>query len=126
MSGILGIDNVMFKVGDFEDARDFYTNLLGLEESYCFADKQMVGYALGNEAPGLTLSVSDAPGCGRFWLEVANAADFKKAIDSRINTISPLFDINTGQAFEITDPWGNVIGFTDYIYKPELARKPMQ
>jgi catechol 2,3-dioxygenase-like lactoylglutathione lyase family enzyme len=123
MNNILGIDNVMFKVGNFEEARNFYTNLLGLKESYCFADKQMVGYALGNEAPGLTLSPGNTPGGGRLWLEVPNAKDFQKTINPCIKIISPLFDIYTGQAFEIQDPWGNIIGFTDYIYKPELARK---
>lgn len=27
-----------------------------------------------------------------------------------------------GWAFELRDPWGNVIGFTDYTLKPALGR----
>ena len=32
------------------------------------------------------------------------------------------FLIPTGWAFEVTDPWGNVVGFTDYVERPEMGR----
>jgi predicted enzyme related to lactoylglutathione lyase len=37
--------------------------------------------------------------------------------------LAPPFLIPTGWAFEVQDPWGNVIGFTDYTAKPELGRR---
>jgi hypothetical protein len=41
--------------------------------------------------------------------------------------IAPLddpFPVATGWTVEIADPWGNVIGFTDYGKRPELGRRP--
>jgi hypothetical protein len=32
------------------------------------------------------------------------------------------FRIPTGWAFEMQDPWGNTIGFTDYSFQPALGR----
>lgn len=29
----------------------------------------------------------------------------------------------TGWTVEVTDPWGNVLGFTDYTKRPELGRR---
>jgi hypothetical protein len=31
-------------------------------------------------------------------------------------------EIFTGWVVEVADPWGNVLGLTDYVKKPELAR----
>jgi predicted enzyme related to lactoylglutathione lyase len=39
-----------------------------------------------------------------------------------VATLAEPFQIPTGWAFEIRDPWGNVLGFTDYTSKPELGR----
>ena len=33
----------------------------------------------------------------------------------------PTFEINTGWEIEFADPWGNVIGLTDYVKDPAKA-----
>jgi hypothetical protein len=32
------------------------------------------------------------------------------------------FAVATGWTVELADPWGNVLGFTDYTKRPELGR----
>jgi predicted enzyme related to lactoylglutathione lyase len=33
------------------------------------------------------------------------------------------FSVATGWTVEVADPWGNVLGFTDYTKRPELGRR---
>ncbi|MEV6151210.1 hypothetical protein AB0L53_12800 [Nonomuraea sp. NPDC052129] len=33
------------------------------------------------------------------------------------------FEVFTGWTVEIADPWGNVIGLTDYVKQPRLSRR---
>jgi predicted enzyme related to lactoylglutathione lyase len=35
------------------------------------------------------------------------------------------FEIPTGWTVEIADPWGNVVGLTDYVKAPAMARRPL-
>ncbi len=44
---------------------------------------------------------------GRVWLEVLDAP----------------FQVATGWTVEVTDPWGNTIGFTDYTTMPARGRQ---
>jgi hypothetical protein len=32
------------------------------------------------------------------------------------------WELRTGWVVEVADPWGNLIGFTDYLHAPERAR----
>jgi predicted enzyme related to lactoylglutathione lyase len=36
--------------------------------------------------------------------------------------LAPPVQIPTGWVVEVADPWGNVLGFTDYCGHPDLAR----
>src|SRR6266699_7173713 len=58
--GVLGIDNVLFDVGDLEAARRFYGELLGLEEKFAFPRVGLVCFRLGDEEPGLLVRASGA------------------------------------------------------------------
>lgn len=120
MSGILGVDNALFDVGDLERARAHYARL-GLCER--FAVPGLVMYALGDERPGLLLRAVDAlpesTALGpHVWLEVADSARW--AADHELD--EPVRDTRTGRVVEIADPWGNTLGFTDYVFQPSLAR----
>ena len=44
-------------------------------------------------------------------------------IDCRAELLDEVFSVATGWTAEIADPWGNVLGFTDYTKRPELARR---
>ena len=82
-------------------------------------------FAIGDEVPGLGISVAERPaGAGhKVWLEVPYAQSAAaELVASGVVPLSPPFSIPTGWAFEIEDPWGTVIGFTDYVHRPELGR----
>ncbi|GGX67728.1 hypothetical protein GCM10010510_10170 [Streptomyces anandii JCM 4720] len=59
------------------------------------------------------------------WLEVADArAAARELTASGIVLLDQPFAVATGWSVEIADPWGNVLGFTDYTKRPELGRRP--
>jgi catechol 2,3-dioxygenase-like lactoylglutathione lyase family enzyme len=43
---VLGIDNVMFAVGDFATTRRFYGEILGFPEKFAFEEAGIVGSGL--------------------------------------------------------------------------------
>jgi predicted enzyme related to lactoylglutathione lyase len=127
---VLGVDNIMFAVGDLNQARAFYESKLGLEVKFALPQAGIVGYRLGPEEPGLLIRAQegleptmprDTP---RLWLEVADArATAATLADAGITPLAAPFEINTGWVVEIGDPWGNVLGFTDYSKDPARGRR---
>jgi predicted enzyme related to lactoylglutathione lyase len=129
MPDILGVDNVLFAVGDFARARDFYGHRVGLEVRFEFEDIGLIGFRLGKEEPGLLARVEEvperAPGptSARLWLEVADArAAGAQLIEAGLEPVAEVREINTGWVIEFADPWGNVVGLTDYVKQPERGR----
>jgi predicted enzyme related to lactoylglutathione lyase len=119
---ILGIDNVLFDVGDFEAARHFYADTLGLGLKFEVPGMGLAGFRLGAEEPGLFIRTGrEAP---RVWLEVADAR--AAAEELRTRGVEPLrepFEVQTGWTVEFVDPAGNMIGLTDYSKRPEMSRQ---
>jgi len=127
---ILGVDNVLFAVGDFVRARDFYANRLGLEVKFEFDQIGIIGFRLGSEEPGLLLRVQEVrerpadSTSARVWLEVADArAAGAQLIEAGLEPVAEAREINTGWVIEFADPWGNVVGLTDYVKQPERGRR---
>ncbi|BEP12370.1 VOC family protein [Acidothermaceae bacterium B102] len=128
---ILGVDNVLFAVGDVLLARRFYSDVLGLAESFAFPEAGIVGYKLGNETPGLLIrldpDLSPRPPLAspRLWLEVPDTHAAEALLHERgTDPIEPARQTRTGWVVEVADPWGNVIGLTDYSLAPAMARDP--
>lgn len=112
---ILGVDNILVGVGDLARAKEFYGGVLGLREK--FSTEELALFAIGTEAPGLLVRVQEArPGSMRVWLEVPDARAVAKEVGGEA------FEVFTGWTVEIADPWGNVIGLTDYTKQPRLSR----
>lgn len=127
---ILGVDNVMFVVGDALLARRFYTDVLGLTEAFAFAEAGIVGYQLGNEEAGLVIRLDPDLPAGpplaspRLWLEVPDAHAAESLLRERgIEPLEPPRRLRTGFVVEVADPWGNVVGLTDYTLAPAMARE---
>lgn len=81
---------------------------------------------LGDETPGLGLGAVPQPRVGgqKVWLEVSDARLAAEELELKgIHLLAPPFLIPTVWAFEVQDPWGNVLGFTDYSARPELGRR---
>jgi predicted enzyme related to lactoylglutathione lyase len=126
---VLGIDNVMLAVGDLQQARRFYEETLGLPVKFAVPEAGIVGYRLGPEEPGLMIRLQglqpspprDTP---RVWLEVKDARAAAAALRQRgASILGQPMEIVTGWAVEVADPWGNVLGLTDYVKQPSRGRQ---
>lgn len=121
MIELLGIDNVMFHVGDLETAIPFYESC-GFVLKFRVDEKQMALFDIGLEGPGLVIRTDEGSPGGRLWVEVRNADETRQALLAR-GTASTRIETATGVTCEISDPFGNRIGFADYSKRPELARR---
>ena len=127
---VLGVDNTLLAVGDFDTAMDFYGRKLGLPLKFQLADRGVAGFRLGSEEPGLFVRVQGLKrqepdeSSPRLWLEVADARAASDELRSRgVQTLGEPFEIPTGWTVELADPWGNVIGLTDYKKAPDRGRR---
>ena len=126
---VLGLDNVLLDVGDLEVAKGFYGGRLGLGVKFDFPDAGVVGFRLGDEEAGLVVRAGDvAPGpprpSPRLWLEVPDARAAGKALAAAgVALLGEPRELRTGWLVEVADPWGNVVGLTDYLLAPERARQ---
>jgi predicted enzyme related to lactoylglutathione lyase len=128
--GVLGVDNVLLAVGDFERALDFYGTKLGLALKFQVPAMGIAGFQLGSEEPGLFIRAGKVPEAPpipspRVWLEVADARKTATELRGRgLPLVAEPFEVTTGWTVECADPWGNVVGFTDYLKAPERGRGP--
>jgi predicted enzyme related to lactoylglutathione lyase len=122
---VLGVDNVFLPVGDLDEAVRFYSDIIGLPVAKRFDAMQTVLFAIGQETPGLGVAVgpTGVRAGNKVWFEVPDARAAAQQLAAAGLTAPQPFPIPTGWAFEISDPWGNVLGFTDYATMPELGRQ---
>lgn len=127
---LLGFDNILFPVGDLAEAVGFYERA-GFVTGFRFDEGGIALLKVGGETPGILLRVEDGLGhrpppwpSPRVWLEVPDArVAARRLADAGIPLLDQPFSGATGRTVEIADPWGNVIGLTDYTKRPELARR---
>ncbi|MFD4572321.1 VOC family protein [Streptomyces sp. NPDC058417] len=126
---LLGFDNVVLPVGDLTEAVRFYEEA-GFAVAFRFDEAGIALLKVGAETPGLLLRVEDGLGhrpptwpSPRIWLEVPDARTAARALAAAgIALLDEPFSVATGWTVEVADPWGNLLGFTDYTRRPELGR----
>ncbi|MFD9436746.1 VOC family protein [Streptomyces sp. NPDC060002] len=127
---LLGFDNLLLPVGDLGEAVGFYERA-GFTVGLRFDEAGIALLKVGGETPGALLRQEDGLGhrpppwpSPRVWLEVPDArAAARRLAEVGITPLDRPFSTATGWTVEIADPWGNVLGFTDYLKRPELARR---
>ncbi|MFF2199226.1 VOC family protein [Streptomyces sp. NPDC058145] len=127
---LLGFDNALFPVGDLGEAVDFYERA-GFTVGFRLDEAGIALLKVGGETPGILLRAEEALGhrppawpSPRLWLEVPDArAAARELAGAGIVPLDEVFSVATGWTVEIADPWGNVLGFTDYSKRPELGRR---
>ncbi|MFB7738366.1 VOC family protein [Streptomyces sp. NPDC056112] len=127
---LLGFDNVLLPVGNLGEAVGFY-GLAGFAVAFRLDEAGIALLKAGGETPGILLREEEfghrpppwpSP---RVWLEVPDArAAARELTKAGIDLLDEPFAVATGWTVEIADPWGNVLGFTDYGKRPELGRRP--
>ncbi|MFJ4365869.1 VOC family protein [Streptomyces chartreusis] len=128
---LLGFDNVLLPVGDLGEAVGFYERA-GFTVGFRLDEAGIAQLKVGGETPGLLLRQEEALGhrpppwpSPRVWLEVPDARAAARMLrEAGVETIDAPFSVATGWTVEIADPWGNVVGLTDYCKRPELGRRP--
>ncbi|WND35571.1 VOC family protein [Streptomyces sp. BB1-1-1] len=128
---LLGFDNVLLPVGDLGAAVDFYERA-GFPVAFRLDEAGIALLKAGGETPGILLRAEEGFGqrpplwpSARVWLEVADARTAARALrDAGVAPLDEPFSVATGWTVEFADPWGNVIGLTDYSKRPELGRRP--
>ncbi|MFJ4689892.1 VOC family protein [Streptomyces sp. NPDC088766] len=127
---LLGFDNVLLPVGDLGEAVGFYERA-GFAVAFRFDEAGIALLKVGGETPGILLRAEEALGhrpppwaAPRLWLEVPDARAAARALaDAGIQPLDEPFPVATGWTVEVADPWGNVLGLTDYSKRPELGRR---
>jgi catechol 2,3-dioxygenase-like lactoylglutathione lyase family enzyme len=117
---VLGIDNVLFTVGDLDRAVAFYERC-GFSLKMRHDGKGIALLAIGSEAPGLMIRTGEGPSAGRLWVEVRDADEAARVL-AQAGLATKRLETATGITCEVEDPFGNVIGFADYTKRRELAR----
>ncbi|MCG8966611.1 MULTISPECIES: VOC family protein [Streptomyces] len=128
---LLGFDNVLLPVGDLGEAVGFYERA-GFPVAFRLDEAGIALLKVGGETPGVLLRAEEEFGrrpplwpSARVWLEVPDARRAATALrEAGITPLDEPFPVATGWTVEFTDPWGNVIGLTDYSKRPELGRRP--
>jgi predicted enzyme related to lactoylglutathione lyase len=126
---LLGFDNALLPVGDLAEAVRFYESA-GFAVAFRFDEAGIALLKVGAETPGILLRQEEALGhrppswpTSRLWIEVADARTAARSLSSAgVPLLDEPFSVATGWTVETADPWGNVIGFTDYTKRPELGR----
>ncbi|MFE4418350.1 VOC family protein [Streptomyces sp. NPDC056817] len=127
---LLGFDNVLLPVGNLGEAVGFYERA-GFAVGFRLDEAGIALLKVGGETPGILLR-EEAFGrrpppwpSPRVWLEVPDArAAARELTKAGIALLDESFAVATGWTVEIADPWGNVLGLTDYGKRPELGRRP--
>ncbi len=128
---LLGFDNVLLPVGDLGRAVEFYEQA-GFPVVFRFDEAGIALLGVGGETPGLLLRAEEGFGerpppwpAPRVWLEVPDALAAGRVLrEAGIAPLDEPLSTSTGWTVEIADPWGNVVGFTDYSRRPALGRRP--
>jgi len=113
-------DNFFLPVSDLNKAKRFYQKLLGLSVKFDFSDMGMTAFKVGNQEPAIILKdVNIFPDAKpTIWFVVNDVKkEYERLKDSGIKFISEPFQIPTGLAIEFDDPFGNLLGITDYSNK---------
>ncbi|WP_405906988.1 MULTISPECIES: VOC family protein [unclassified Streptomyces] len=127
---LLGFDNVLLPVGNLDEAVGFYERA-GFPVAFRLDEAGIALLKVGKETPGVLLRLDEelsrrAPvwASPRVWLEVRDARAVAGVLASAgVQTLDAPFRGATGWTVEFADPWGNVIGLTDYSKRPELSRQ---
>jgi len=110
-------DNFFIPATDLETAKKFYHDVLELPVKFDFPEKGMMAFQVGDQEPALIVKDTDKfpTATHAIWFVVDNVERVYQELRRKgVAFLSEPFQIQTGQAVELEDPFGNRLGLTDY------------
>ena len=110
-------DNFFLPATDLNKAKKFYHHVLGLPIKFDFAEKGMIAFQVGNQEPALIVKDIDkfSAATHSIWFVVDDVKKvYRELKEGGVEFLSEPFPIQTGMAVELKDPFGNILGLTDY------------
>lgn len=106
-------DNFLLPADDLEKGREFYGDILGLSIKFDFSSRGFLAFKVGSEEPAIILrTAGNKPA---IWFEVGDVGMAYEELKKKgVIFLSEPFEIPTGLAVEFEDPFGNLLGITDY------------
>ena len=118
---ISGLDHVAIEVNDIEEALNFYTIILGLEEIPTPEEVKVKGIRWLSLPDNQTLHLVAsrefrAPGTAHLAITVEEIETWEKYLnDHNVETYPPKFDLYKAKRFFVKDPSGNRIEFLKWL-----------
>jgi len=122
---ISDFDNFFLPVDDLDQARKFYRDILGFPVKFDFGEIGMTAFKVGPNEPAIIVQDRKMhPKARPSILFVVN--DVMKAYQELkgkgVRFHSEPYEIHTGLAVQFDDPFGNLLGLTDYSKTPPKQR----
>ena len=114
---ILNYDNFFLPTKNLHESKAFYEGILGMAIKFDFAEKGMLAFKVGDQEPAIILQdINKFPKAKPSILFVVE--DVKKSytelMGKGVKFLSEPYEIFTGMAVQFEDPFGNLLGLTDY------------
>lgn len=120
---LLGLRTVCYYVSDINEAKNWYTKVLGIEPYFdepFYVGFNVQGYELGLLPEEEKMEVKSANVLAYWGVEDIQDS-YKKIMDLGAKEFIPLTDVGSGIiTTELKDPWGNAFGL---IYNPHFKLK---
>ena len=110
-------DNFFIPVDSLELAKRFYRDTLGLQVHFDFGEIGMTAFKVGNQEPAIIAQEKSKHPEARpsILFKVENVMKTYEELKSRgVRFLSEPYEIYTRLAVEFEDPFGNLLGLTDY------------
>lgn len=115
----LGLRTVGYKVTDLDNAKAWYTGILGIEPYFdqpFYVGFNVAGYELGLQPAETTPAYGDST--TTYWGVEDVRSEYKKLLDAGATAFEEPTDVGEGIVVAaVRDPWGNPFGI---IYNPHF------
>jgi predicted enzyme related to lactoylglutathione lyase len=118
-------DNFFLPTDNLEKGKDFYQRILGLRLKFDFSERGMMAFKVGDREPAIILKDLKKFPAARptIWFVVDDVIKEHDRLKAEgVHFLSEPFEIPTGMAVEFEDPFGNMLGITDYSKRNVQAR----
>ena len=124
MTAMKDYDNFFVPATDLKKAKKFYHDVLELPVKFDFSEKGMMAFQVGNQEPAIIVTdTSKFPAATHAIQFVVNDVErvYQELRGKGVVFLSEPFQIQTGLAVELEDPFGNRLGLTDYSNSRDMV-----